>query len=226
MSVTQGLIPARAGSTSCCSPPARAPRAHPRSRGEHSAGLQAVLAGEGSSPLARGARGELDIGAGDRGLIPARAGSTSAHRSAGCTRRAHPRSRGEHSRPSRTDSARGGSSPLARGARPLTWGSRSAFRAHPRSRGEHSAARTGAPHPRGSSPLARGARCLRRAVDRCRGLIPARAGSTKSHTMTCTSDGAHPRSRGEHRGRRKPSSRISGLIPARAGSTLIDLAVC
>ena len=75
-----------------------------------------------------------------------------------------------------------------------------------------------------------------------RGLIPARAGNTRTHRPPGSSNGAHPRSRGEHRGylltshhdmgssplargtlaapRRRP--RYSGLIPARAGNTQLS----
>ena len=76
VTVTVGLIPARAGNTP---PPRYAPRlvrAHPRSRGEHSTEPNVYRGSSGSSPLARGTP------AGDRkdppthGLIPARAGNT------------------------------------------------------------------------------------------------------------------------------------------------------
>ena len=91
----------------------------------------------------------------------------------------------------------------------------------------------------GSSPLARGALAGRILDDLEHGLIPARAGSTHSDNMKRGGNGAHPRSRGEHRQKsfapcaRRGSSPlargaliavlepwgIGGLIPARAGST-------
>ena len=72
------------------------------------------------------------------------------------------------------------------------------------------------------------------------GLIPARAGNTSRRPHRRTGEGAHPRSRGEHRevgavrldelgssplarGTRAAfalSVQSSGLIPARAGNTL------
>ena len=96
------------------------------------------------------------------------------------------------------------------------------------------------PVVQGSSPPVRGARaghCCRR---HCRGLIPARAGSTLRALLTAWCSGAHPRPCGEHfvsasktglmpgssppvRGAPSlfpPTSEPYGLIPARAGSTI------
>ena len=117
LSALRRLIPARAGSTSTSSRTPRSWWAHPRSRGEHPDGKPAKLTPAGSSPLARGA---LDHGAGEGGglgLIPARAGSTRCGACRDRTRRAHPRSRGEHGLAGGADLGDGGSSPLARGAR-------------------------------------------------------------------------------------------------------------
>ena len=91
----------------------------------------------------------------------------------------------------------------------------------------------------GSSPLARGTRTLRGWKLWRRGLIPARAGNTRRYRTRDSSEGAHPRSRGEHgvffcpshhdmgssplaRGTRDAtvySVSTHGLIPARAGNT-------
>ena len=75
---------------------------------------------------------------------------------------------------------------------------RDAIRAHPRSRGENpSTARRIVCHV-GSSPLTRG-KPVDRSADRLpRGLIPAHAGKTAAAGGTCSSDAAHPRSRGEN----------------------------
>ena len=91
-----GLIPARAGSTRHHHHGRRRPWAHPRSRGEHKPGELMTLSPLGSSPLARGARVTDDPVTGGGGLIPARAGSTSALSSWTWATTAHPRSRGEH----------------------------------------------------------------------------------------------------------------------------------
>ena len=74
--------------------------AHPRSRGENQAGLDASLRAGGSSPLTRGKPARLGAGNGP-GV-------------------AHPRSRGENGHPERRVLWKHGSSPLTRGKRFLT----------------------------------------------------------------------------------------------------------
>ena len=131
---------------------------------------------------------------------------------------AHPRSRGEHASSFFSKAAISGSSPLARGTRevgpeepgregliPARAGNTSPvalllceLRAHPRSRGEHPPVMVSVGSWVGSSPLARGT-----LNGFCRpllttGLIPARAGNTKSSLIFRESLRAHPRSRGEH----------------------------
>ena len=97
----------------------------------------------------------------------------------------------------------------------------------------------------GSSPLARGTRTQELPVVTVAGLIPARAGNTRSSHGHHRVDGAHPRSRGEHRcasrcrlvwlgssplARGTPPrpffrARRPGLIPARAGNTPASIAL-
>ena len=150
--------------------------AHPRSRGEHTTGTPCIVAGGGSSPLARGTcPGRARRGSSWR-LIPARAGNMSRASAARVFMAAHPRSRGEHRR--HLSSAHGcrGSSPLARGtllqlgsgdetvrlipARAGNISSKiscmSSGPAHPRSRGEHKKSQVVLSQEFGSSPLARG----------------------------------------------------------------------
>ena len=115
---TVRLIPAHAGSTPIARSSIRGCSAHPRSRGEHLVGERMCTPREGSSPLTRGARLNLQ-GHGLRlGLIPAHAGSTTPTRCCAVPPGAHPRSRGEHR--SRPGFVLGlpGSSPLTRGAQP------------------------------------------------------------------------------------------------------------
>ncbi len=111
-----GIIPASAGSTSDTHTVFPPVTDHPRERGEHPAHRQGVRARRGSSPRARGARGDRSHSQLRAGIIPASAGSTlrwggQRHRCAD-----HPRERGEHIL-ALTDAIEAlGSSPRARGA--------------------------------------------------------------------------------------------------------------
>ena len=192
------LIPARAGSTPRHQGDS-APGAHPRSRGEHPGSSRTSFLRAGSSPLARGALARHAVVRRRDRLIPARAGSTFREADAARRHGAHPRSRGEHSMICPRVGWSRGSSPLARGAQaeadlqrgrgrliPARAGStfcRSSSsrlaRAHPRSRGEHMNFTGRTDWVAGSSPLARGAPFVRRGLGGWRGLIPARAGSTR-----------------------------------------------
>ena len=91
-----GLIPARAGNTTCERLLGCLGRAHPRSRGEHGLPLNRDMVYVGSSPLARGTP---VVGLDPftvHGLIPARAGNTQPPWQQEPGVGAHPRSRGEH----------------------------------------------------------------------------------------------------------------------------------
>ena len=155
--VSVGLIPARAGNIGAVPSRCGGPRAHPRSRGEHSYTGLSVVGDGGSSPLARGTCAHA-VGGGCRfGLIPARAGNIALCCAQGSDYRAHPRSRGEHPMPAPPGVRRSGSSPLARGTcntflKLVDWTGLIPARAgnmslpvpvpeiiwaHPRSRGEH-----------------------------------------------------------------------------------------
>ena len=172
----------------------------------------------GSSPLTRGARICPGTLLGMAGLIPAHAGSTRVGNRCISSRRAHPRSRGEHHITKAQLEDLIGSSPLTRGAPSPPLGSGPAG---------------------GSSPLTRGAqqqKCLNSGFG---GLIPAHAGSTVTLSSPSSAMRAHPRSRGEHgtlniadqesrgsspltRGARfqlGACAPVGGLIPAHAGST-------
>ena len=172
----------------------------------------------------------------------------------------HPRSRGVYSDVYLDRSDALGSSPLARGlpvlvdptdlderiiparagftrrCRPREGGQRD----HPRSRGVYETLDDYDAMTQGSSPLARGLRDLRRGEDARTGIIPARAGFTKTVNDRLSIQQDHPRSRGVYR--LLPSALIfvagssplarglpglmttradgAGIIPARAGFTL------
>ena len=154
----------------------------------------------GSSPLARGllssARRSLVV----IGIIPARAGFTRRFQDYGLVGQDHPRSRGVYSSCCRQRTAPRGSSPLARGllAAAVTLlvplgiiPARAGFTErlarpegcrpdHPRSRGVYTSTRANTVEPAGSSPLARGLLPQSHSLRRRAGIIPARAGFTRS----------------------------------------------
>ena len=117
-----GLIPARAGTTTTFSMRCAQSGAHPRSRGDHVVMMAKNTVNTGSSPLARGPRLLILVFALIGGLIPARAGTTITLRRQIKTVRAHPRSRGDHRALRKKFGPAVGSSPLARGPHLLTWG--------------------------------------------------------------------------------------------------------
>ena len=194
--------------------------------------------GGGSSPLTRGALGNIASIIGTTRLITAHAGSTAWYPVNTEQHGAHPRSRGEHPCAGQVKAWGYGSSPLTRGALvgranrrrwlrliPAHAGSTPVLPprkvhepAHPRSRGEHSG------HVRllkkgwGSSPLTRGALTRRSTFHRFMRLIPAHAGSTAPsppHRVGCA---AHPRSRGEHHQMEGSFTLVVGSSPLTRGA--------
>ena len=238
--IAVGIIPACAGSTNRKDRRARATGDHPRLRGEHFMQSLYTAVDQGSSPLARGALGELG-GPGDVvGIIPACAGSTGSRRTSAPLRWDHPRLRGEHALLPLLGSATPGSSPLARGARdcdgdrkgrpgiiPACAGSTSPApwpqmmkRDHPRLRGEHATKTAADTAAMGSSPLARGARVCAEAARDGLGIIPACAGSTTLSRSRSPRAWDHPRLRGEHRGTAGARPPPSGSSPLARGARL------
>ena len=242
------FIPARAGNTPRrpAPPPPRA--VHPRSRGEHPRPIRPRNAKAGSSPLARGTRGDRRGHRPQRRFIPARAGNTWRGTARRIPRAVHPRSRGEHHRDSREIWAALGSSPLARGTRrghrragaddrfiparagntPRMAASTAARPVHPRSRGEHCPAVPAGAADVGSSPLARGTHPHDRERAVLHRFIPARAGNTTPSTPRAATSPVHPRSRGEHRWCSAIHSATAGSSPLARGTQLeahVELAV-
>ena len=194
--MTAGIIPARAGFTTCTTSAPRSSPDHPRSRGVYLQTTYEEMAGQGSSPLARGLPLGEDPHRGAGRIIPARAGFTAGRRSAPRRRPDHPRSRGVYLRDEtglgddgRIIPARAGFTPWRRVRSPPK-------RDHPRSRGVYK----GGGHPMsatlGSSPLARGLQLWLDGADSHRGIIPARAGFTPTPPSSCWRSRDHPRSRG------------------------------
>ena len=219
-------------------PAARGVAAHPRSRGEHRESGAPTQARGGSSPLTRGAQGRKDRRLRLSGLIPAHAGSTSTRSCQPHTRRAHPRSRGEHADAVPCEVQEPGSSPLTRGALrrrrlqhdrprliPAHAGSTRLLSdchhlptAHPRSRGEHLCSKMRERALAGSSPLTRGAQVTNLFTHTTDRLIPAHAGSTPPRRGPRTPTTAHPRSRGEHPSDPTARCRSSGSSPLTRGA--------
>ena len=157
LSISSGLIPARAGSTAMTIVFKLSQRAHPRPCGEHGSDHSTTRAVSGSSPPVRGAHRCAGLVNTPAGLIPARAGSTRPCPMPLASIWAHPRPCGEHPLWRRRALPLRGSSPPVRGARrraepydrnpgliPARAGSTSFFPraccgvwAHPRPCGEH-----------------------------------------------------------------------------------------
>ena len=255
----RGIIPARAGFTQGDPGSVVKSQDHPRSRGVYKDWDGADLRAGGSSPLARGLRHVRPDRRPRAGIIPARAGFTWPAPSSVGSRADHPRSRGVYAAAVRRQDPSSGSSPLARGLpidrdvagdaggiiparagftarRPL---SNHSCRDHPRSRGVYSRPARLVRWVGGSSPLARGLRLQRERRATSPGIIPARAGFTRSSTGRCEPCRDHPRSRGVYawasarirtsagssplarglRGVQRQGLIGAGIIPARAGFT-------
>ena len=192
------IIPARAGFTAPCWPPACAARDHPRSRGVYCAPRGRACTVAGLSPLARGLRSNSGWVPDAAGIIPARAGFTRRCAGSGSSRRDHPRSRGVYLVMFVLADSASGSSPLARGLPAADPGAdpargiipaRAGFTGrtrrgrlpgqdHPRSRGVYAMESAGILSQIGSSPLARGLRRGPARGPRQVRIIPARAGFT------------------------------------------------
>ena len=117
----RGIIPARAGFTRGRRQDSYGRQDHPRSRGVYPAATIVLRGDRGSSPLARGLRGDERALARAVGIIPARAGFTGAGSWRCRTIRDHPRSRGVYEDPNVFRFGFDGSSPLARGLPSWRW---------------------------------------------------------------------------------------------------------
>ena len=114
-----GIIPARAGFTLCGASDYEACEDHPRSRGVYRIAFRIFTLSAGSSPLARGLLAAEPGEVLPRRIIPARAGFTTQEYYRDTRREDHPRSRGVYRVCRRPSDRTMGSSPLARGLRPV-----------------------------------------------------------------------------------------------------------
>ena len=212
-----GLIPAHAGKIRGAEGQVRRQGAHPRSRGENRRDRPPMESAPGSSPLTRGKSGHGRDNGRRAGLIPAHAGKIQTAAATPCSRRAHPRSRGENMNVTCATWQGRGSSPLTRGKCRSTPRPKSCPVAHPRSRGENSLMRASAAVVVGSSPLTRGkltdAGCGLVGVR----LIPAHAGKIRLHYASRPVYRAHPRSRGENTARTGRRRAVRGSSPLTRG---------
>ena len=112
-----GIIPARAGFTRLDASSTSHEPDHPRSRGVYRDCPCPLPFPCGSSPLARGLLGRIELVRDLLGIIPARAGFTVDGWALTLCLWDHPRSRGVYGAPGWGAAAKTGSSPLARGLR-------------------------------------------------------------------------------------------------------------
>ena len=198
-----------------------------------------VAAHWGSSPRVRGKPGQWHA-EGQRGrLIPARAGKTYRSHEHFTRNRAHPRACGENGRSSSGHARPPWLIPARAGKTDAVHPALFVRRAHPRACGENRSRTASTRASSGSSPRVRGKRTRAGRGRRPRGLIPARAGKTRTAARTHSPWTAHPRACGENHDPRGvviapsgSSPRVRGklarlrrsragarLIPARAGKT-------
>ena len=183
---------------------------------------------EGSSPRVRGKRPDPLAHAVDEGLIPARAGKTTAWARGSSAASAHPRACGENPLSSSSFARGSGSSPRVRGKRrplphrrrrgrliPARAGKTSRPRrpppsrpAHPRACGENLRIAWPVTVPAGSSPRVRGKQGAVGAAGLPERIIPARAGKTRHWRPVTPPTRDHPRACGENWA---PWTRVSTL---------------
>ncbi|SUD50441.1 Domain of uncharacterised function (DUF2825) [Ectopseudomonas oleovorans] len=157
-----------------------------------------MLTASGSSPLARGTLCSRQVLSCCGRFIPAGAGNTFHTHAQANAHSVHPRWRGEHGFVRMQIFSMRGSSPLARGTRPVLMPAWSSSPVHPRWRGEHGKRALNKAEPDGSSPLARGTRKFECAASYSGRFIPAGAGNTPRRPGSATARPVHPRWRGEH----------------------------
>ena len=214
----RGLIPARAGKTTCSTRGSPPTTAHPRACGENPTSVSPRVLSNGSSPRVRGKLVRAVNAVHTSGLIPARAGKTSRSSPRRPGGRAHPRACGENLPRPMVPVWMAGSSPRVRGklrlpgirahgvrliparaGKTTPYGLRvTMITAHPRACGENRSPPGGGASCAGSSPRVRGKPKLRNMSTQTLGLIPARAGKTCANSATNTPTWAHPRACGEN----------------------------
>ena len=194
------IIPARAGKTVVVLLFMSGVPDHPRACGENSGKARDRCRTWGSSPRVRGKLTEIVVSSQEERIIPARAGKTSPSSPARPFASAHPRACGENETWCSSTWGTGGSSPRVRGklderreGTPLRgliparagktggWAGRAcALPAHPRACGENHGTWSRVSAVNGSSPRVRGKPRRSCCSMDNGGLIPARAGKTRT----------------------------------------------
>ncbi len=213
-----GSTPAYAGTT--CRPPwlTRAPRVHPRVRGDHALMRRLVAPVLGPPPRARGPHGAAVGGRPDPGSTPACAGTTQPGWPVPGPGRVHPRVRGDHYPSQNPYGGRWGPPPRARGPLAGTnlpvaimgstpacagttrsgWPHRHCPGVHPRVRGDHLVTSNVLHLGWGPPPRARGPQATGGVDVLVQGSTPACAGTTAYAMATSARMRVHPRVRGGH----------------------------
>ena len=169
---------------------------HPRSRGVYASDELWAKVAVGSSPLARGLRRGDYRDFRDDGIIPARAGFTIRRQLGGDRLEDHPRSRGVYSSDPNPRTLSAGSSPLARGLRPVADAYDLDGRIIPARAGFTRMTGTKSCGPP-DHPRSRGVYAMKGSTIRTKGrIIPARAGFTSGPPCRPRRSPDHPRSRG------------------------------
>ena len=233
------FIPASAGNTAFACLARTTPAVHPRERGEHRVIRLSIWADTGSSPRARGTRGQKTGRRTRCRFIPASAGNTdtmrprslhafgSSPRARGTPTRppairswcaVHPRERGEHHLGAAGAGAGVRFIPASAGnTTPPFKGARGGV-VHPRERGEHGREHVQRLRALGSSPRARGTLLLVPHPATGRRFIPASAGNTPRTCRSMAQSAVHPRERGEHWISTRPVSKSAGSSPRARGT--------
>ena len=231
--------PASAGRTTHPAPAPTCRAEHPRERGEDESAANLEWLCRGAPPRARGGRSGIRTARSTDGSTPASAGRTARGTRTGSSIREHPRERGEDRIRGRSDVAREGAPPRARGGRgrgPLRQGW---LGSTPASAGRTRTSRLAQPgraeHPRergedwmlvgvlialvGAPPRARGGHAQASDVDKRRGAPPRARGGRRADQHPAPPAREHPRERGEDFTLDTATNLCYGSTPASAGRT-------
>ena len=213
-----GITPAHAGKTDLRRKAGREYRDHPRACGENGKRQGSYTGLRGSPPRMRGKRALTPHPAPLSGITPAHAGKTHALAHDLPLSWDHPRACGENPQPPTMPQATMGSPPRMRGKlvvyrhgidlagiTPAHAGKTASTSPdhgregdHPRACGENMRAGLHLIGGMGSPPRMRGKRRGRSAESKKRGITPAHAGKTKTHTPRTSRPRDHPRACGEN----------------------------